>query len=568
MPLPIRRIFSILQITILKGFKMNTIYKILVLNNEPLLLDYIDNALSKLNIEYKLIYAISTIEAKKVLENNPNIVLTLIGSRFSTQIKESDIIPYIRDELKHKQMRICILSSQYSSMDTDALVYYDISSYHNMALLSEKTVFSDIRSSLLYYEQQQQLLYKQNKTYQEITTDALTNLYNRVKLNEDCFTEGKKTLILIDIIGFSKINEKYGYATGDSVLKEFAAFLYSMYSDDFNVYHLENDLFALIPLEDIESEIFETVENIKNDILKLKIITNNFNNSIDISLGVSYQSEHNILRKAELALKEARNYGINKIKYYSEDLKILKRIHDTNFWAPIIQKNLDKNSLIVYCQPIYNLKTRKIEKYELLLRIRDKGKLYLPEAFLKAAYNTGKIYDIFKYVFNQACAQVKSTGLSFSVNIGDVELGEKEILSFIKDTIHSHAINPKSLSLEILEYNSIGKNKTIKDNIHKIHKLGIHIVIDDFGVNCSNFGQLQNLPIDTIKIDGSFIKDINTSKESQIIVKTIQTYAREKNIELVAEYVSNKGILDFVVELGIGYGQGNYLSKPLSLPKG
>jgi len=278
-----------------------------------------------------------------------------------------------------------------------------------------------------------------------------------------------------------------------------------MYHDDFKVFHLENDLFGLMPRINAADDIFKKVKSIRSDILKLKIITNNFNNRIDISIGVAYESQENILRKAELALKEARNSGINKIKYYSEDLKILKQINHTSIWAPRIQESLQNNSLVVYFQPIYNLRTYIIDKYEVLMRMRYEDKIYAPGSSMDAAYQAGLMYDIFKYMFTKACQKVQERGLKLSVNIGNQELEKEGLFDFVSNTIKRYEVDATKLSLEILEDNSVSNNKVIKENLLKIHTLGIQIIMDDFGVNCSNFGQLQALPVSIIKIDGSFI---------------------------------------------------------------
>lgn len=535
------------------------IYTILILSHEPKILEMIETALLSLHFKFKLIYASTSIEAKKILTSNGDITLTLITSEKDKTLHSLHTVHYIRKELSNSMMRVVILDSNHTEINTNTINFYDINHLSNILNISVVNIFSVIRTSLIQYEQLLQLEYKEEVTYKKMSTDSLTRLSNRIKLNEDCNNKEEKTLILIDIIGFSKINENYGYDIGDSVLKEFAAFLYAIYHDNYNVYHLENDLFALMLTMDTQETIFTTVENIRADILKLTIITNNFNKTLDFSIGVAYQSEKNILRKAELALKEARSKGINKIKYYSEDLKIIQQIENTNFWAPIIQEHINNSTILVYYQPIYNLSTNTIYKHELLMRIEHKGTIYSPASFLNAAYQAGQMFDIFKFMFTQACIQAKKQDCKVSVNIGDYELKEEDIVEFIRSTLKSYKVNPSSISLEILEYNSIANDKLVKDNIIMIHKLGIEIAIDDFGVNCSNFGQLQGLPIDVIKIDGSFIKNIDTSKDSQIIVKTIQTYAKEKEIKLVAEFVTNEKVLKTITEFNIEYGQGNYL---------
>ena len=543
----------------------NKEYKILIVNHKTHIhnsLNIILNQIARSSLNLKIMNAYSFNEAKKILDNNKDIALGIIDEDMKALDKGMNLIQYIREEIDEKSLRIIMTGEHFDFIDIDFMIHYDINDIKQKKQLSFESMIGAVGTALVEFEQ---LIFSEDKeamTYKQMTTDPLTHLYNRVKLYEDCNLDREKILILIDIIGFSTINENYGHNTGDLVLKEFAAFLYSMYHDNFNVYHLDNDLFALVSMESTMHNIFDTVENIKNDIVELNIVTNNFNQNLDISIGVAHENEKNILRKAELALREARSLGLNKIEYYSQDLKILKKLNSINHWGPIIKNSLNKEGIIVHYQPIYDLSTNNIEKYELLIRIEHEGNLYFPSDFLDAAYQTGQTYDIFKYMFTAACAQAQKTALKFSVNIGDVDLEKGDVLNFITGSIATYNIDPTLLSIEILEYNAISTNSELKDKIIEIHKLGIGIIIDDFGVNCSNFGQMQNLPIDIIKIDGSFISNILESKNSQIVVKTIQTYAKEKNIKLVAEYVSSKDILNIVKALGIDYGQGYYLGEP------
>jgi EAL domain-containing protein (putative c-di-GMP-specific phosphodiesterase class I) len=125
-----------------------------------------------------------------------------------------------------------------------------------------------------------------------------------------------------------------------------------------------------------------------------------------------------------------------------------------------------------------------------------------------------------------------------------------------------YAIDPSLLSLEILEYNAITHSDEIREMVEKIHDMGVDFIVDDFGVQCSNFAQTQFLPISTLKIDGSFIKNIQESEDSQIIVKTILTFAKEKGLKLIAEFVCDKEVYDEVKKLGIEFVQGYYLAEP------
>ena len=129
----------------------------------------------------------------------------------------------------------------------------------------------------------------------------------------------------------------------------------------------------------------------------------------------------------------------------------------------------------------------------------------------------------------------------------------------------SCSVDPKLLSLEVLESQAITQSDEIQDLISTIHKLGLEFIVDDFGVQCSNFAQTEFLPITTLKIDGSFIENIHKSENSKIIVKTIQTFAREKGLKLIAEFVCDQESYHEIMKLGIEYAQGFYLAEPVPL---
>ena len=214
-------------------------------------------------------------------------------------------------------------------------------------------------------------------------------------------------------------------------------------------------------------------------------------------------------------------------------------------------------------QPIFNLTDESIDKYELLVRIKYDDKVFTPNKFIKAARNSGQLYNIFKFMFDQGCMQAAKTGLHYSINISDYEFHHEGFVEFITNTIKHHNVDPKLLSLEIMESHAITQSDDIREIIFEIHSLGVEFIIDDFGVQCSNFAQTEFLPITTLKIDGSFIENLHESDNSKTIVKTIHTFAKEKGLKLVAEFVWNKEIYEEIKDIGIEYAQGNYLSEPI-----
>lgn len=545
------------------------IYKILIVDDDQSIHDITNMAFKSMqfsDFELEVYSAYSGPEARIMLEQHNDIALALIDVVMDTPEAGLELVNYIRNDLENKLIRLIIRTGQANDFpQMHVIQHYDINDFKEKTELTLERLYTTIRTSIKQYEQLLELQHKYEETYRQMTTNPLTRLPNRVKLIEDFSQQSHQTLILIDIIGFSIINDSNGYDVGDFVLKELGGFLSAMYSDRFKIYHLNSDIFALVTTVDLIDNLIVTVEKIKEDISKLHIVTDNFNKTIETTIGVAYQTEDDVIRKAELALKEARNTGKNQIKVYSSDLKIIQQINDTNHWSPIIKEALDNNGLIAYAQPIYRIDDHSIDKYELLIRLKCDDKICTPVQFLNAASNTGQLYNIFKFMFEQGCIYAKKKGHRYSINISDCEFHNEGLFSYIESTLKKYDVDPALLSLEILEYNSISGSQEIRDTLLMIHDLGIELIVDDFGVQCSNFGQAKQLPITTLKIDGSYIKNIHESVDSQIIVKTIQTFAREKGLKLVAEFVCDEEVYQKIKSMGIEYVQGYYLCEPMPL---
>ncbi|WP_373030874.1 EAL domain-containing protein [Sulfurovum sp.] len=548
--------------------KKNT-QKILIVDDDQAVHDITNIALESMNFsdfDLEILTAYSSEEAKIILSEHDNIALSLIDVVMETPEAGLDLVDYIRKELQNDFIRLIIRTGQANDFPPMHVIqHYDINDFKEKTELTRERLYTTIRTSIKQYGQLIELQNKYEDTYKQMTTDSLTLLPNRIKLIEDFSKQSHQTLILIDIIDFSHINETNGYDVGDYVLKELGDFLASKYSKIYKVYHLNNDIFALVTSKEHLESLQHNVKKIKEDISKFSIVTENFNIHIETTIGVAYQTEDDVLKKAELALKEARNLGRNQIKFYSSDLKVIQQINDTNHWAPIIKHAFEHSDIMAYAQPIFNLNDQSIDKYELLVRIKYKEEVFTPSQFIQAARHGGHLYNIFKFMFDLGCNYAAKTGKKFSINISDSEFHYEGLIEFIQKTIDHYSVDPKLLSLEILESHAITQSAEIQDLILSLHKIGLELIVDDFGVECSNFAQTEFLPITTLKIDGSFIENILESKDSKIIVKTIQTFAKEKGLKLIAEFVCNKEIYDEIRELGIEYGQGYYLAEPIPL---
>jgi diguanylate cyclase (GGDEF)-like protein len=541
-------------------------WEILLVDDDESLHDVVNKEIDGLTLfhkDVKVIHAHNAVEAKQLIKENSDISIAFIDISMETPDSGLQLVNYIRNNLHNTQMRIIIIDSNDSPIPANEILeHYDINDYKDRICIDSQRLFSTVRTAIKQYQQFKDIQDKRDEIYAKMTTNEVTRLPNRMKLTEDLGTIGKKSLILINIDDFSVINNHNGFEFGDNVLKAFAKFLYARYARYARIYHLEADIFAMLCLKENASSVEKQIAKIKEDIYKNLFIVNNVQIHLTATIGIVLDDYGNIIQKAEFALKEARLYGKNNIKKYSDDLNILRTIHANSLWTGRIRDALEQGNILAYFQPIKDLQNNTIKKYETLVRIQFEDTIYSPVHFLNAARYSGQLFEIFKLMFEEACKKINSSDMDFSVNVSDYDLKHPQFLNFIKKALSTYKIDPARITFEILENNSISKHKEIQNTLQILHADGFKLAIDDFGAECSNFAQLNNLYIDFIKIDGAFIKNIVEDENSQIIAKTIMDFAHQKNIPVIAEFVSSKEIYHYVKEMGVDYVQGYEIAEP------
>jgi len=541
-------------------------WKILVVDDEESVHTITNAALEKKQFDescLEILNAMSAKEAKIILDSYDDIALAIIDVVMETPEAGLELVEYIRKTLNNHMMRLVLRTGQPSQAPEEHVInFYDINDYKEKTELTAQKLYTLVRTSIEQYKQLMALKDSRDEIYKKMTTSELTHLPNRMKLNECLDSEGEKSLVLINIDDFSMINESQGFEMGDKLLKDFAHFLSEHYNDNMEVFHLNADVFALLCYQLNEKGIQECMQSLKSAVQKhhFKIDTSDF--QVTVSIGIVLQESGNLIQKAEFAIKEARSLGKNHTQVYTEDLNIIRTIHANSLWTDRLRLALEENRVIAYFQAIENLKTQTIQKYETLVRMEYEGEVYTPFYFLEAAIYSGQIFDIFKLMFKAACEKAKESSYNFSVNVSEMDLRHNGFFEYIKTMLNENGIEAHRITLEVLEYKSISHEKKIQELINDLHDYGLKISIDDFGSHCSNFSQLNNLKIDFIKIDGSFIKDIVSNKDSQIVSRTIIDYAHQKGIPVIAEFVCEKDVYEYVKDLGADYAQGYYLHEP------
>lgn len=541
-------------------------WKIMIVDDDTEVHSFTKLALHDFIFERKplqFLSAYSAAEATEILKQHDDVAIILLDVVMESETAGLDLVKTIRHNFHNTTVRIIIRTGQPGvAPERYVIDHYDINDYKEKTELTTDRLYVTIRSALLQYKQIIELLNKKNEIYTTLITDSLTKLGNRVKLNYDLDTQDPMSLILLNIDSFSMINDVYGFEVGDQMLIQFADILSESSCLKCKIYRLESDIFALLVCGKEVSSIPEEVLKIQNNISKNSFKIKEIEHRINVTIGIVEHDIGNMIQKAEIALREARNKSRNRVQVYSEDLAVITQIQENTKWTKWLKDALDHNKLIAYFQPIVDCKSNEIVKYEALVRLERDGVIYTPFLFLPTARYAGLLHQITQRMFEQACAKFANNTLSFSINITDQDLIEPDFIGFIERTRTRYGIETNRIDFEILEESSILVNPIAEKQLHMLTDLGYHLSLDDFGVQCSNFAQLGNLQLDIIKIDGVYIKDIDINKKSQTVTETILFFTKRVGVKTVAEFVHSAEVYEFVKSLGIDYAQGYFLGEP------
>jgi len=415
-----------------------------------------------------------------------------------------------------------------------------------------------------------ELVGSKNKLEKTIITDSLTNLPNRQKLIDDIYEseinkEESLHLALFNIDSFKEINDFYGYVVADKVLRSIATKLETMCVDNKgSIYKLPSDEYAIFTTLNMSTkEFLEHIQKVTNVMSRTKYEVDD--NIIPISFSVGVASNcSSIMVKADMALQKAKDDKKQTMVSYDDSIDMAKKIAKNIESVSLLKSAIDRKSIIPFFQPIYNIKTKKIEKYECLARIiLEDGTIIPPFGFLDVAIKSRLYPYITKYIISNSFDFFKDKKHEFSINISMEDVVNEETVEFIIDSLNKFE-NPSRVVFEILESEEIDSYIQLKEFIKKVKVFGCKIAIDDFGSGYSNFAHILELKIDYLKIDASLVRHIIEDENSRKITQTIINFAKDLNLKTIAEYVENKESLALLEEMGSDYVQGYYIGKPES----
>ena len=370
----------------------------------------------------------------------------------------------------------------------------------------------------------------------------------------------KKAQIMHDINNFSEINDFYGHEIGDEILQVVADNINLLVHKEYNTYRIYSDEFAVLSLNNEEKQIFiEKIKHICNFISSTPIRIKQKEIFIQLTYSMSFEEKNTIKKTANIIKKYVKTH--KDVFVYDKSLEIEKIYEKNILWTLKLKKAFENNNIVPYYQPIYNVNTNRIEKYESLVRlINDDGIAISPYYFLDIAKKSKQYDRLTKIVINKTFEYFKDKDFEFSINLTIEDIKNSDITSLILKTLDGY--DTSKVVFELVESEGIDNFAEINNFIDKVKELGCKIAIDDFGSGYSNFEYLIRLNADYIKIDGSLIKDILTNKNSEEIVSTIINFSKKQGFKTIAEFVSSKELFDKISELGIDYVQGYYIGEP------
>jgi len=407
--------------------------------------------------------------------------------------------------------------------------------------------------------------------YIALRNDITEVMNPKRQLQDAIFNAQHPIVVILKIQNYDNIENFFGKDMVETIDKRFSKLILDKVPVEFGfdiVYSLDNGKYALTKdLKNCNKMLNEIIGNLKifqQRINESKIDLGDIDYDISAILSVSFNG--NVYENAKIGIKELLKSKQKFIiaDYLSENKYESAKKNITTLTK--VKKAIEDYRIISYFQPIVNNKTEQIEKYESLVRLVDEnGDVLTPFFFLDIAKEGQYYSDITAIVLRNSFNALKSTQMNISINISALDIEKASTREELYNLLDEYKEDANRIVFELLEDENVHEMEIIKEFIVKVKSLGVKIAIDDFGAGYSNFERLLEYQPDILKIDGSLIRNIETSDYSLAVVKTIVTFAKSQNILTIAEYAENKEIFEILKSLDVDYSQGYYFGKPLPL---
>ena len=418
--------------------------------------------------------------------------------------------------------------------------------------------------------------------------DALTGLDNRARfleildqlLDQARHNNGRHSLLFLDLDQFKVVNDTCGHLAGDEMLKQLAAVLQRSVRANDHLARLGGDEFCILLEHCSLDRARDIAEALRVAVHDFRFLWNGRLFSVGASIGIvgidsSSGSANDILSAADIACYAAKDRGRDAIQVYERDDLDLSRRRGEMHWVSRIDDALHSDRFQLWRQPIRSLtdeSSQAVHHYELLLRLIDRdGSIVLPGSFLPAAERYDRMRDIDRWVINRAMAyigQQPGTGQQFhAINLSGASMSDDGLRDYVVDRIAAHGVDPHHVCFEVTETVAIANFKAAVGFMENLREIGCAFALDDFGSGLSSFAYLKALPVDFVKIDGKFVRNLCAEPMDRAIVEAIHRVAHVAGLRTVAEFVETPEIIDVLQTIGVDFAQGYGVGMPEPLPE-
>jgi c-di-GMP phosphodiesterase len=411
-------------------------------------------------------------------------------------------------------------------------------------------------------------MYTHETLIELVNYDATTGLYNHRKLRGDineCLE--KKNLIFFKLENFSEYNNLFGPEVGSKALVELVRHIQGCASGG-TLYRENTDTIALLTNAYEKETAIQNLKEMLRRIGSEKVLFEGIEISFSVKVGMTLGNIDdgiNLIAQAHIAVSQSVLRSVDRYAVYEDIFEVTKVYQENLLWSKHVKDAFSENRFVPFYQPIFCYESGKIEKFESLVRMELDGEIISPFKFLNAASSMGRLHDITLVMVDNVFSMAsRYPELEFSVNTSFDDFEEGKLLEYVKIKLHEYAIDSSKIIFELLETQTFSNENNIVAMIDELKVLGFKIAIDDFGTGHSNFSHVAKLNVDFIKIDGMFIKDLESNDMSKKMVNSMVGFSREIGAKVIGEFVHNKAVFEIVESLGVDYAQGYYKSPPLS----
>lgn len=413
--------------------------------------------------------------------------------------------------------------------------------------------------------------------------DGLTGLYNRRYFQEELEqvvervlrgSDPGSALLYIDLDNFKYVNDTLGYAAGDQLIGQVADLLRQLVRRSDFIARFGGDEFVVLLYHADADQAANVAELLQRRIADFAFYYEGQRADVGCSIGVvtitrETESAAKVLSQADVACHLAKRQGRNRVHMFaSRDAKDVEMISVNMGWSQRIKQALERNRFVLACQPIVETRTRTVAAYEVLVRMLDENDgLVTPSGFIPAAERFGLAAVLDRWIILHAIETLAAQRgaaphICFSINLSGKTLTSLGMAQFIREELTAASLDPTSLIFEITETAAISDINTAVALLEELKAIGCRTALDDFGAGMSSFAYLRELPVDIVKIDGRFVRNLATNPIDQAMVRAMNDIAHVLGKQTVAEFVENEESLLLLSDYGVDFVQGYHLGRP------